>query len=141
MKNYLCIILAGSWMNDDLFFLRHLIDEVRFLKTHCKGLPRDLLLEDEVLRKAVQKSLENISVAAFNLSPQLKMKWNMIDWEKLSRMQVDMKTRFLSVDMDHILNIIKYEMPRLDKATKMIMEQQFPGQMVRERGGLKLPER
>jgi len=126
-------------MNDDLFFLRHMVDEVRFLKAHCKGHPKEQLVHDEVLRKAVQKSLENISVAAFNLSPQLKMEWNMINWEKLSQMQVQMKTRFLSVDQDYIMTVIKYEMPRLEKAVKMIMEQQFPGQMVRERGGLKLP--
>jgi uncharacterized protein with HEPN domain len=126
-------------MNDDLFFMRHIIDEVRFLKTHCKGLPKDLILEDEVLRKAIQKSLENISVASFNLSPELKEKWNLIDWYKLSRMQVDMKTRFLSVDRDFIINVLKYDMPRLEKAAERIMETDFPGEMVVKGGGLKLP--
>ena len=59
-------------MNNDLYFLRHIVDEVRFLKTYCRGLPKSKLIYDEMLRKAVQKSLENISVAAFNLSPDLK---------------------------------------------------------------------
>ena len=126
-------------MNNDLFFLRHIIDEVRFLKTHCKGIPKEKFLYDEVLRKAVQKSLENISVASHNLSPGLKSRYRMIDWILLSQMQIRMKTKFLSIDYDYIIVIVKHEMPRLEKAATMMIEAEFPGHMIKEKGGLKLP--
>ena len=126
-------------MNNDLFFLRHIIDEVRFLRTHCKGIPKEKFLYDEVLRKAVQKSLENISVASYNLSPGIKEKYSMIDWTLLSQMQIRMRTKFLSVDYDYMITMVKHEMPRLEKAAEMMMEQEFPGHMVKRKGGLKLP--
>lgn len=126
-------------MENDLFFLRHIVDEVRFLKTHCKGIPKEKFLFDEVLRKAVQKSLENISAASYNLSPEIKGRYDMIDWMLLTQMQIRMRTKFLSVDYDYIIYMVKREMPRLEKAAKLMMEAEFPGQMVREKGGLKLP--
>ena len=63
----------------------------------------------------------------------------MINWVGLAQVQVRMKTKFLSVDYDYIINIVKKEMPRLEKAVKVIMDNEFPGYMVREKGGLKLP--
>jgi len=131
----------GERMNNDLYFLRHIVDEVRFLKTYCKGLPRSKLIYDEMLRKAVQKSLENISVAAFNLSPGLKEKYNMIDWRMFAELQIRMRTKFLTVDYELLANIVKYELPRLDKAVTMIMEAEYPGYMVKKGGGIKVPEK
>ena len=127
-------------MNNDLFFLRHILDEVRFLKTNCKGLPKSKLVYDELLRKAVQKSIENISVAAYNLSPEVKQKYDMIDWNMLSGLQVRMKSKFLSIDYDLLANVVKSEMPRLEKAVNLMMEREFPGYMVRKGGGIRKPQ-
>ncbi|MGA1793730.1 MAG: DUF86 domain-containing protein [Thermoplasmatota archaeon] len=127
-------------MNNDLYFLRHIVDEVRFLKTYCKGLPKSKFIYDEMLRKAVQKSLENISVAAYNLSPGIKQRYNMIDWNMFAELQIRMRTRFLTIDYELLSNIVKYELPRLEKAINMMVEAEFPGYMVKKGGGIKVPE-
>ena len=37
-------------MSRDEVFLRHILDEIKFLGDHCKGLELHELMEDEVLK-------------------------------------------------------------------------------------------
>lgn len=47
-------------MSRDKAFLRHILDEVKFLNNQFKGLELHELMEDEVLKRACVRSLEVI---------------------------------------------------------------------------------
>lgn len=44
----------------DEVFLVHMLEEMAFITRHCRGLSYDAFLADEVLQRAVARSLEII---------------------------------------------------------------------------------
>jgi len=50
-------------VNRDEAFLRHIMDEIKFLNDQCKRLELHELIEDEVLKRACIRSLEIIGEA------------------------------------------------------------------------------
>ena len=59
-------------LSRDVAFLRHMLDEVRFLRSRSAGLELEDITEDQVLQRAFVQSLEVLSEAAKNVSVAFK---------------------------------------------------------------------
>ncbi|MBS1263797.1 MAG: hypothetical protein MAG715_00988 [Methanonatronarchaeales archaeon] len=59
-------------MRPDEEFLRHVIEEIGFLRRNSRGLTLEELEEDGVLKRAFARSFEVIGEAAKNLSDEFR---------------------------------------------------------------------
>lgn len=54
-------------MKSDEVFIKHILDEIRFLKIHSRNLEPEDLMKNEILKKAFPRSIEIIGEAALPL--------------------------------------------------------------------------
>ncbi|HEV7332587.1 MAG TPA: HepT-like ribonuclease domain-containing protein [Flavisolibacter sp.] len=72
---------------DSIEYIKHIADECVFLLSVSNGLSREKFLHDEVLKRAVVRSLEIIGEAAKNISTKCKEKWQAIPWKNMAGMR------------------------------------------------------
>ena len=69
-------------------FLKHIRDESQFIISIIdKGLTKDDFLNDEVLKRAIVRSLEIIGEASKKIPVDFKLKWNLINWKNMAGMR------------------------------------------------------
>ncbi len=71
-------------MKDNKVFIQHILDEINFISKECKDLKLANLIKNEVLTRAITRSLEIISEATKNLSDDFRKRYSEIDWKALS---------------------------------------------------------
>lgn len=69
-------------MHHDEFYLRSILEEIEFLKEVLDHKDYEDFISDEVLKKAVVKTFENIGEFTRNLSEDLRLKHKDVEWRK-----------------------------------------------------------
>jgi uncharacterized protein with HEPN domain len=74
-------------MPESLEYLRHILDEARYLAGQTESLTKEQFLEDETLKRAFARSLEIIGEAAKKVSDELKAAHPGIEWRAMAGMR------------------------------------------------------
>jgi uncharacterized protein with HEPN domain len=96
-----------------LEFLRHILDEVNFILVQAKGKNQQELLNDQVLQRAVIRSLEIIGEASKKIAPDFRVKYPQVDWKKMAGTRDKLIHHYFGVDYDIVWDIISNELPNL----------------------------
>jgi len=65
-------------------FIKHIRDEVNFIISRTEDLEYESLIKDEVLKRALLRSLEVIGEATKNISPDFREKFPDVEWRELA---------------------------------------------------------
>jgi len=112
-------------VNRDEAFLRHIMDEIKFLNDQCKRLELHELIEDEVLKRACIRSLEIIGEAVKNLSESFKKKHPEVEWRKIAGLRDKLIHHYFGVDWDIVWDIIRNKIPELEVKMRRLIEEEF----------------
>ena len=107
----------------DAVYLRHIMDEIHFLKSTSKGLRKASLERNPVLQRAFSRSLEIIGEAVKNLSDDIKRRHPEIDWRGIAGLRDKLIHHYFSVDWDVVWDTIKRELPRLERTAARALEE------------------
>lgn len=102
-------------------YLLHIRDEAEFLQQTRAGLDRESLLRDEILKRAVVRSLEIIGEAVKHISEQVRNKYPGIEWRAIAGMRDKLIHDYVTVDYDIVWDVITNNVPALMREVEQIL--------------------
>ncbi|MEK7719338.1 MAG: DUF86 domain-containing protein [Bacteroidota bacterium] len=104
-------------------YLRHINDECLFiLSVTGKGISKDVLIQDEVLKRAIVRSLEIIGEATKKIPADFKLKWGTINWKNMAGMRDRLIHDYMGINYSIVWDVIKNKIPELSKQIVGVIE-------------------
>ena len=104
-----------------LAYLRHIIDETRYLTEQTQGLAKDEFLHDETLKRAFVRSLEIIGEATKQIPDNLKQKYSHVEWRAMAGMRDRLIHGYFGVDYDVVWDAATNKVPVLNQQIEEIL--------------------
>jgi len=102
-------------------YLRHILDECHFILTATSGVTKDQLLEDEVMKRAVVRSLEIIGEASKKIPVDVKLKWHSIDWKNMAGMRDRLIHDYVGINYSIVWDVVRNKIPDLEKQISSVI--------------------
>ena len=96
-------------------YLRHILDECRFIISATSGITKEQLLEDEVMKRAIVRSLEIIGEATKKIPVDIKLKWHTVSWKNMAGMRDRLIHDYVGVNYSIVWNVVRNFIPELEK--------------------------
>jgi len=96
-------------------YLRHILDECRFILTATSGMTKDHLLKNEVMKRAVVRSLEIIGEASKKIPVDVKLKWHTASWKNIAGMRDRLVHDYIGINYSIVWDVVHSKIPELEK--------------------------
>jgi len=106
-------------------YLKHILDEIRFLMDSSKKITEDRFMYDETLQRAYSRSLEIIGEATKQLPKEFVKKYQEIDWSLMAGMRDRLIHHYFGVDYSIVWDVVKNEIPKLKPLVEKILKNKF----------------
>jgi len=105
-------------------YLRHILDECRFILNATSDMTKDQLLEDEVMKRAVVRSLEIIGEASKKIPADVKLKWQSISWKNIAGMRDRLIHDYIGINYSIVWDVVLNKIPELERQIASAIDDQ-----------------
>jgi len=105
-----------------LDFLNHILSECSFVINNTKGKSKDEFLRDEVLTRAIVRSLEIIGEATKKLPSDFRLSHPQVSWNEMAGMRDVLIHNYFGVDYDLVWSTVKNDILVLKSELERIIE-------------------
>ncbi|RPJ07377.1 MAG: DUF86 domain-containing protein [Spirochaetaceae bacterium] len=103
-------------------YARHIQEETALVINQCHGLSFADFLGDEILKRAVVRSLEIIGEAVKNIPLEIKQNYSGTDWKNIARLRDRLIHHYFSIDYEIVWNIVEKHLPSLKSDIEKMIE-------------------
>lgn len=107
----------------DRVYLTHM-QEVAFLRIHVHDVTFDAFVADEMMKRAVARSLEIIGEAAKNLSPALRKRYPEVDWRGMAGLRDVLIHKYFGVNWRIVWDVLQNKIPLFEQQLRHVIEQE-----------------
>ncbi|MDC8001437.1 DUF86 domain-containing protein [Aequorivita todarodis] len=108
--------------NNTTEFLKHILDECRYIISVTENCSYEQFLEDETLKRAIVRSLEIIGEATKKIPADFKLKWNSIEWKNMAGMRDRLIHDYMGVNYIIVWDVVKNKIPKLTLQLQQVLE-------------------
>jgi uncharacterized protein with HEPN domain len=94
-------------------YLHHILDEAAFISKSVGGRAREAFLADEVLKRAVVRSLEIIGEATKHVPESIRSQNSRIEWRAMAGIRDRLIHDYFGVDYDIVWDVAVRKVPNL----------------------------
>ncbi len=105
----------------NLELVHHILVETAFIILHTNNKSKEDVINDDVLCRAVVRSLEIIGEASKKLDEEFKSTNNHIEWKKLAGTRDKLIHDYFGIDYDIVWDIIETKIQNLDYFLRQIV--------------------
>lgn len=102
-----------SHSNNEL--LKHILDEILFVLSSTKAKTKEEVVDNEILKRAIIRSLEIIGEATKKIDPDFKLLHPHIDWRGMAGTRDKLIHDYFGVNYSIVWDIIENELPSLNE--------------------------
>lgn len=107
-----------------LEYLRHILDETKYLLCEKENLSRNEFVQNETLRRAFVRSMEIIGEATKKIPDDLKQRYPDIEWKAIAAMRDRLIHAYFGVDYDIVWDVVSNKIPTLRQQIEQILEKE-----------------
>lgn len=95
-------------------YLLHILDECDFIiNTSQNFISKYELISDEIVKRAIVRSLEIIGEATKKIPADFKVKWDKIEWKSMAGMRDKLIHDYIGINYAIVWDVIKNKIPKL----------------------------
>ncbi len=106
---------------DDLAYLKHMLDEAKYLEDKTMGLDPAAFLADPTLQRAFVRSLEIIGEAAKHVPEAFRARYPSVPWRAMAGMRDRVIHDYLGVDYEIVWDAVVNKIPTLRQDLERIL--------------------
>ncbi len=106
---------------DSSIFLEHILGAINDIKESTKNLSKKEFEKNKDVKDATIRRIEIIGEAVKNLSDSFKNNYIDIPWKEMVGTRDNMIHHYFGVDLDIVWDIVKKELPKLEKQINKII--------------------
>lgn len=105
-------------------YLRHIFEECQFILNATSDITKDQLLENEVMKRAIVRSLEIIGEASKKIPADIKEKWSTISWKNMAGMRDRLIHDYMGINYFIVWDVVRNKIPELEKQIAAVINEQ-----------------
>lgn len=107
-------------------YLRHILQEMRFILETSQSLSEDDFYQNEILRRAYVRSLEVIGEATKNLPDNFRNQHSHLPWRRMAGMRDKLIHEYFGVDYEVVWDVVANQIPDLHHKIEILLNE-MPG--------------
>lgn len=104
----------------DIIFIEHILESIDAINEFSEDISINELSSNRMKQSAIVREIEVIGEAVKNISENLKKKHKEIEWREIAGTRDKMIHHYFEVDINIVWNIIKKDLPILEKQIRKI---------------------
>lgn len=107
-------------------YLRHILQECVFITgvVADRNLTPEGFAQDEVLKRAITRSLEIIGEASKQIPADIKLKWSNVPWRNIAGMRDKLIHDYIGINYAIVWDVIRYKIPEIKPLIEDIIERE-----------------
>ena len=102
-------------------YLRHVLDECRFILAATSGMGKEQFLGDEVMKLAVVRGLEIIGEASKRIPDDVKLNCQSVNWRNMAGMRDRLIHDYAGVNYTLVWDVVATKIPELEKQIETLL--------------------
>ena len=107
-----------------LEYLRHILDEIDYIKSVVHNMNEERFLADQTLRRSFVRSIEIIGEAAKKIPADFKSGHSQIDWKRIAGMRDKLIHDYFGVDYHLVWDVAINKLPELKQKIEEITKEE-----------------
>jgi uncharacterized protein with HEPN domain len=106
--------------------LRHIYDECLFIESVITSdMTKDDLIDNEVLKRAITRSLEIIGEATKSIPADIKLTWAEVPWKNIAGMRDKLIHDYIGVNYTIVWDVVRNKIPEIKSVVSQIIEKEL----------------
>ena len=96
-------------------YFHHILDECNFILATTSNMTKEQLIDNEVMKRAIVRSLEIIGEASKKIPVDVKLRQNTINWKNMGGMRDRLIHDYLGINYSIVWDVVCNKIPELKK--------------------------
>lgn len=104
-------------------YLRHIYDECVFInRSLSPDMVKEDLIDDEVLKRAIVRSLEIIGEATKKIPADIKEQWSDVPWRNIAGMRDKLIHDYIGINYSIVWDVVRNKIPEITSFIAQIID-------------------